>query len=196
MATNDNSNYESIMNREIKFRGKRTDEGGWIYGNLCSYLFDCAEELTPCIHIGKKGYIRNGFYQVDPSTVGQYTGLNDCNGKEIYEKDIVRISIRPTAEEAKANKRNTKLMGIQMPSWMNGGDVIARVSYFDCAFHFIHLKSFLPDSNRLIQEPMLHYLYDERHPDTPHIFDQTIEVIGNIFDNPELLKQNKTDDNK
>ena len=118
--------------RTIKFRGKARKTGEWFYGNL--YV----EDSFGCTHICT---YERGCLDVDPDTVGQFTGLYDCDGKEIYEGDILDF---------------------------NG--LTVEVRFVRGAFAFL--------ANG--------YLDDELYGDCRT--DLFAKVIGNIHDNPELLK--------
>lgn len=149
--------------RTIKFRGKDIETGGWLYGDLFQPLgrFPSIINTEPDIN-GKVAYIQTS---VKKETVGQFTGLLDAFGKEIYEGDILRSD--------------------EYPFNCDGVDnYFAEVVWADnvCGFYRITHKK----ANSTVRG-ISHGNWSELEEEDIKSF----EIIGNIHDNPELLKGGK-----
>lgn len=130
--------------REYKFRGKRIDNGKWTYGFY--YKYEVPGEIHHYMY-------RNAMddCSVDPETVGQYAGIRDRNGNEVYEGDILRVPDLYETPENTVTTYHSELVGFNRCAFTLGGQPLPLTEDAD-------------------------YVSDE------------CEVIGNIYDNPDLLE--------
>lgn len=149
----------------IKFRGKDIETGKWVYGDLhvlCNRPHIHTEQ-TAYPYAGKRSFVAL-------ETIGQFTGLIDKNGKEIYEGDILLWT-----------RKNVHIEGRPLQDFSD-----KCIVYYDsdkCAFKF---------RCELRYGACVGYLdFDDERAD-----ESFVEVIGNIYDNPELLEKGGNDETK
>ena len=128
--------------REILFRGQSIDRRKWYEGDLYQTRLKSVFYINYYTEHGDRMAV-----EIDPETVGQYTGLTDKNGKKIFEVDIVKIYLYEP--KGLANYE------------------IGCIKFDDTKARFVFCTK---DGS---------YSIDNTN---------TYEIIGNIYDNPELLK--------
>ena len=161
------------MTREHLFRGFHPDENGttiitlnekqikgeWIEGDL---LTDGIDYITAIRVHNANEHRESALIAVLPETIGEFTGLTDKNGKKIFEGDIIRLTPPKESNE------------IYVPTLRNPQEVrILKVVFFDGMFA-VDMSKWLKYGHGKVALQA----YETNR----------IEVIGNIFENPELLE--------
>lgn len=161
--------------RDIKFRGKikgsNTGEHAldWAYGDLVKELSTGKCFIYDLSHFDETTLLKDVLIEVDPKTVGQYTGLKDKNGKEIYEGDILSYK---------------------------------HIKYTDCSKEkieaieeevLIGLITYRPLASIIkpYSENVMCLGYDNINKEclVIDLESEELEVVGNIYENPELLEK-------
>lgn len=163
------------MEDRYLYKAKRTDNGEWVEGFMvaCDERIFIAQkpECNTSMHM-LDGYWMGTYIEIDPSTICQCTGLHDKNGKEIYEGDIVKFDDE-----------------VWWSSYTSCG-----TEYDSCEVVNYGVVGF---DEETLRYDFVKYKYNENQVEADlhenHVlefsdFIQEHEIIGNIYENPEVLE--------
>ena len=152
--------------REILFRGKRIDNGEWTYGYYVEakhrwHKYGIHKEWIVCSAAANGGWFAlHEKHAVKDSTVGEYTGMTDKNGKKIFEGDICLVK----------SPRGTYSYTMRV-AWDS--------SFFNGWVGSMYATD--EESTRYCEQAQFEQFTDYEA--------KCCEVIGNAYDNPELLEE-------
>lgn len=158
------------MQDRYLFKAKRKDDGEWVIGNRIDdgvtgqvFIHAVGNSVNESDKVGEEGCLQFVAFEVAPSTICQCTGLKDKNGNLIWENDIVKFED----------------LGEEGYEYKEGFDFEnkARVEFTEGRWS---LTDFVSDNSGVIDE-----MYN--HAEFMNLWGEC-EVIGNVFDNPELLE--------
>ena len=149
--------------KEFLFRGKRVNNGEWVYGDLVRipngdsfeyYIISDFDDMDGIYDVGKYAI------KVIPETVSEFCGLTDKNGKKIFEGDIIRI---------------------YSSNWWCGY-TNNQLEKEKCRVYYCEAVACFKFNDGKFENSFSNYLFKDSEKR------YSLEVIGNIYDNPELIK--------
>ena len=152
---------------EIKYKGRRIDNGEWVYGFVFiadGKTYIIGKEVIICKYKIDGSDLINYFVEVIPETVGQYTGLKDKNCKDIYEGDVLKGTSYLYGYQL-ANGKQFDYLGFV--EWQSQCDV-------GLCYQLTDVEGGSWNLNQVVHRNDIDYC--------------TGEIIGNVFENSELLE--------
>ncbi len=166
------------MAREKLFRGERTDIGEWVEGCLLVdyitgqyFIHANGNSVNESDKVGEEGCLKFLAFEVDPETACQYIGFPDKNGRKIFDRDIVKIHqfLFDGSEHEK--------------------EIIVSIEYMDDRACFganllqaKEIRQYMGYSDEDLEKVVIPL------SDFYGLHEESFEIIGNVFDNPELLE--------
>jgi uncharacterized phage protein (TIGR01671 family) len=144
--------------REILFRGKKVGSDEWVEG----WLVHTNKKMPPCIYVGQLEV-----YEVNPKTIGQFTGVSDILSSKIFEDDIVQVFVGTDTNQTLKYQIRFIYGAFQLVEL--SGAIINPIA-------FVTILNDLSDRGIMNKQSINQDFYD------------SFQVVGNIHDNKDLLK--------